>query len=236
MNEKMNKGRNKRPTFLDLLIEMSEKEGLLTDADIREEVDTFMFEGHDTTSVAISWTLYLLGCHPEIQDKVVEELHNIFGDSDREAFYEDLQKMTYLEQVIKETLRLYPSVPGFSRILDVDTKIKNYTIPAGTCTPIFPFLIHRNSKVFPNPEEFNPDNFLPEKVRSRHPFSYIPFSAGPRNCIGQKFAMFEEKVVLSSVLRKLKVESLDKREDVPILLDMILRPKYGLRLKIYPRS
>lgn len=227
--------RRRRLAFLDLLIEMSEREGLLSDADIQEEVDTFMFEGHDTTSVAISWALYLLGSHPEIQGKVVDELENIFGDSDRDATYEDLQQMKYLEQVIKEALRLYPSVPAFSRYLEADVKIKNYTLPAGTQTPILPFLIHRNPKVFPNPEEFNPDNFLPEKVLNRHPFAYLPFSAGPRNCIGQKFAMLEEKVVLSSVLRKLRLRSLDTREDIPLLLELILRPKDGLRIKISRR-
>ncbi|XP_021929273.1 cytochrome P450 4C1-like isoform X2 [Zootermopsis nevadensis] len=183
--ENFNTKKKRRLAFLDLLIEISEKEGLLTDADIREEVDTFMFEGHDTTEAAISWTLYLLGAYPDVQEKVVAELNDIFWDSDRPATYEDLQRMKYLEQVIKETLRLYPSVPGFNRKLDVDVKLKNYTIPAGAFVPISPLILHRNAAVFPNPEEFNPDHFLPEKVQGRHPFAYIPFSAGPRNCIGK---------------------------------------------------
>ncbi|GFG30378.1 hypothetical protein Cfor_12948 [Coptotermes formosanus] len=227
--------KRRRLAFLDLLIEISEQEGLLSGADIREEVDTFMFEGHDTTSMGISWAMYLLGSHPEVQEKVVEELKGIFGDSDREATYGDLQQMKYLERVIKEALRLFPSVPAFSRCLEVDVKIKNYTIPAGTQLPILPFLMHRNPEVFPNPEDFNPDNFLPERVQNRHPFAYIPFSAGPRNCIGQRFAMLEEKVVLSSVLRRLRLESLDKREEVPLLLELILRPQNGIRIKISPR-
>ncbi|XP_069674758.1 cytochrome P450 4C1-like [Periplaneta americana] len=230
-----NSGKRKHMTFLDLLIEVSEKEGLLSDTDIREEVDTFMFEGHDTTSAAISWALFTLGSHPEIQENVIRELGEIFGDSEREATYEDLQKMKYMEQVIKEALRLYPSVPGICRKLDVDVKLKNYMIPAGTSTPIIPYIIHRNPEIFPNPEEFNPDHFLPEVAQTRHPFAYIPFSAGPRNCIGQRFALLEEKAVLASVLRKFKIQSLDRRESIDLMLQLILRPKHGIRVKLTPR-
>lgn len=228
-------GVKRHMTFLDMLIEVSEKKGLLTDTDIREEVDTFMFEGHDTTSAAISWAIFTLGSHPDVQEKVINELREIFGDSDRDATYDDLQKMKYMEQVIKETLRLYPSVPGICRKLDVDVRIKNYTIPAGTSIPIIPYVIHRNPKIFPNPEEFNPDHFLPERIQGRHPFAYIPFSAGPRNCIGQRFALLEEKAVLSTVLRKFKLESLSRKEEMDLMFQLILRPKHGLKIKITPR-
>lgn len=228
-------GKKKHMNFLDLLIDVSEKEGLLTDTDIREEVDTFMFEGHDTTSAAISWAFFTLGSYPDVQEKVMSELNEIFGDSDREATYDDLQRMKYMEQVIKETMRLYPSVPGFTRKLDMNVQIKNYTIPAGTCVDIIPYVIHRNPKIFPNPEEFNPDHFLPERIQGRHPFAYIPFSAGPRNCIGQRFALLEEKAVLSTVLRKFKLESMERREDIDLMFQLILKPKHGLRIKITPR-
>lgn len=178
---------------------------------------------------------FTLGSYPDVQEKVMSELNEIFGDSDREATYDDLQRMKYMEQVIKETMRLYPSVPGFTRKLDMNVQIKNYTIPAGTCVDIIPYVIHRNPKIFPNPEEFNPDHFLPERIQGRHPFAYIPFSAGPRNCIGQRFALLEEKAVLSTVLRKFKLESMERREDIDLMFQLILKPKHGLRIKITPR-
>ncbi|XP_061394743.1 cytochrome P450 4c3-like [Musca vetustissima] len=230
-------GKKKRLAFLDLLIEYSQEGTKLSNSDIREEVDTFMFEGHDTTSAAISWTLFLLGSHPEYQERVVEELESIFGD-DREtpATMKNLMDMRYLECCIKDALRLFPSVPMMGRSINEDVQIGDYTVPAGTTAIIMTYMLHRNPRVFPKPEQFNPDNFLPENCAGRHPFAYIPFSAGPRNCIGQKFAILEEKAVISTVLRNYKIEAVDRREDLTLLGELILRPKDGLRVKITRRE
>ncbi|RXG57809.1 hypothetical protein Avbf_02579 [Armadillidium vulgare] len=113
-------GKKKRQAFLDLLIEYSEQNEFLTEENIREEVDTFMFEGHDTTAAGINWTIYLLGRNPEIQEKVYKELESIFEKSERPASYADIREMNYLEYCIKESLRLLPSVPYFSRCLTED--------------------------------------------------------------------------------------------------------------------
>lgn len=110
-----------------------------------------------------------------------------------------------------------------------------YTIPAGTTAMIVTYMLHRNPEVYPKPEQFIPERFLPENSYGRHPYAYIPFSAGPRNCIGQKFAILEEKAVISAVLRNYKIEAIDRREDLTLLGELILRPKDGLRLKITPR-
>nr|CAD7409336.1 unnamed protein product [Timema poppensis] len=144
--------------------------------------------------------------------------------------------MKYLEQVIKESLRLYPSVPFYGRYLEDDIIIKNYTIPAGTDVNVVPTHIHRNPRIYPDPEVFNPDRFSKESSQERHPFAYLPFSAGPRNCIGQRFALLEGKNILSTVLRNLRIESLDKPEDIAVLGELILRPKHELRVKVTLRN
>nr|CAD7452255.1 unnamed protein product [Timema tahoe] len=228
-------GQKRRQAFLDLLLQASINGQHLTDIELRNEVDTFMFEGHDTTTAAICWSLFLLGLNPHIQERVQTELDDLFQGSTRSVTMKDLQEMKYLEQVIKESLRLYPSVPFIARKIDQDVQLGEYTIPAG-CTLYIPiYHVHRNPDYFPQPEEFNPDHFQTEKVQTRHPYAYIPFSAGPRNCIGQKFALLEEKTVLSSILRQFNVLSMQAKETVGMTLELVLRPIHGIDVQLRRR-
>ncbi|KAJ6637025.1 Cytochrome P450 4C1 [Pseudolycoriella hygida] len=225
----------KRQAFLDLLLDANERENLLNDEEIREEVDTFMFEGHDTTAAGISWTLYVLGLNPNVQQLVFEEIEHIFNGSDRPATLADLNEMKYLERVIKEAMRLYPPVPMFARILSEDVQLDQYTVPKGTMVTIGIYHLHRDARYFPDPEKFDPDRFLPENTAARHPYAYIPFSAGPRNCVGQKFAMYEEKSVLSSIIRNYKVTSVEKRDEISLIAELILRTQDGINVKLERR-
>ncbi|XP_068445341.1 cytochrome P450 4V8 [Clinocottus analis] len=227
----------KRQAFLDMLLKTTYEDGsTMSHQDIQEEVDTFMFRGHDTTAASMNWSLHLLGSHPEAHGKVQRELQEVFGASDRPANMEDLKKLKYLECVIKEALRLFPSVPFFARNIGEDCHINGFKVPKGANAIIVTYALHRDPRYFPEPEEFRPDRFLPENSAGRPPYAYVPFSAGLRNCIGQRFALMEEKVILASILRNFNVEACQKREDLRPLGELILRPENGIRIKLEKRK
>ncbi|XP_053335497.1 cytochrome P450 4V2 isoform X2 [Clarias gariepinus] len=228
--------KKKRRAFLDLLLKTMDEDGnKMTHQDIREEVDTFMFEGHDTTAAGMNWAIHLLGAHPDIQRKVQQELDEVFGESDRPISTEDLKKLRYLECVIKEALRIFPSVPFFARSICEDTKINGYNVPKGVNVIILAYALHRDPRFFPEPEEFRPERFLPENTSGRNPYCYIPFSAGLRNCIGQRFALMEEKVILASILRSFDVVSRQKRDELKPLGELVLRPEQGIWITLERR-
>ncbi|KAJ8015148.1 hypothetical protein DPEC_G00023140 [Dallia pectoralis] len=229
--------KRRRLAFLDMLLKATDDEGnYLSHRDIQEEVDTFMFEGHDTTAASINWAIHLLGSNPEVQTKVQQELEEVFGSSACSATVDDLKRLRYLECVIKESLRLFPSVPLFARTVSDNCKINGFNIPKGVNAVIIPYALHRDPRYFPDPEEFRPERFLPENSTGRHPYAYIPFSAGPRNCIGQRFAMMEEKVVLSSVFRHFSVRACQSREELRPMGDLILRPEKGIWITLEKRQ
>uniref|UniRef100_A0A1I8HXQ1 Cytochrome P450 n=1 Tax=Macrostomum lignano TaxID=282301 RepID=A0A1I8HXQ1_9PLAT len=232
--------RRKRLTFLDLLLFESETGAKLTDSDIREEVDTFMFEGHDTTAAAMTWCLFLLGRHPDVQAEVHKEIDAIWEEGrlspEGHLTSECLNQLSLLDRCVKEALRIYPSVPFFGREAAEDIEVDGYTITAGTTVLALATQLHRDPEYFPEPEKFNPDRFLPEAVRGRNPYAYVPFSAGPRNCIGAKFAQLEEKAVLCWFLRHYDVTSLQTEEEVDPAGELILRPAHGIRLRVQRRN
>ncbi|XP_053682550.1 cytochrome P450 4c3-like [Sabethes cyaneus] len=235
--EKSEIGQKRQLAFLDLLLETKQDGVPLSDQDIREEVDTFILGGHDTTATAIGWLLYLLGTCPQIQERLFEEIDSVMGqDRDRSPNMSELNEMKYLDCCIKEALRLFPSIPIIARNLTEDVLIDEYTIPATANAIIVLYQLHRDPEVFPNPEKFDPDRFLPENIVGRHQYAYIPFSGGPRNCIGQKFGLLEEKAVFTAILRKYRIESLDRREDITLYGELVLKSKYGLNIKLFRRD
>ncbi|XP_022619945.1 cytochrome P450 4B1 [Seriola dumerili] len=220
--------------FLDILLfARDEKQQGLSDEDLRAEVDTFMFEGHDTTASGISFILYCLSCHPEHQkicrDEIIEALH---GKDTME--WEDLNKIPYTTMCIKESLRLYPPVPGMSRKLTKPmTFFDGRTVPEGCHVGTTVFGIHRNAAVWENPDVFDPLRFLPENVSKRSPHAFVPFSAGPRNCIGQNFAMNEMKVVIALTLKRYHLIE-DPAWKPKIIPRLVLRSLNGIHIKIKP--
>lgn len=219
-----------RISFLDLLLRSNLDGTSLSNDEIRQEVNTFMFAGHDTTTSAITFAIYSLALHPEIQERVFEEQRTLLGN-DLTTFpdYNALQQMKYLEMVIKESMRLYPPVPIIGREPLEPVKV-------GTCMNVPPYVslniaiytLHRNPDIYEDPEKFDPDRFTEEAASKRGPYDYIPFSAGPRNCIGQRFAMLEIKSTLSTLVRNFKIVATEKTKGTRYASDLILRPIGGL--------
>uniref|UniRef100_A0AAY5ECY1 aromatase n=1 Tax=Electrophorus electricus TaxID=8005 RepID=A0AAY5ECY1_ELEEL len=207
--------------FLDILLcTQDEQQQGLSDEAIRAEVDTFMFEGHDTTASGISWILYNMACYPEHQQKCREEIQ------------QDLSKIPYTTMCIKESLRLYPPVPGFGRKLTKPmTFFDGRTVPEGSLIGISVYGVHRNATVWENPHVFDPLRFLPENTAKRSPHAFVPFSAGPRNCIGQNFAMNEMKVVVAMTLKKYVLIK-DPEHTPKMVPQIILRSLNGIYIKI----
>lgn len=231
-------GEKKRLAFLDLLIEAGQNGVILTDQEVKEQVDTIMFEGHDTTAAGSSFFLSMMGCHPDIQEKVIQELDSIFGDSDRPATFQDTLEMKYLERCLMETLRMYPPVPIIAREIKTDLKLASgdYVVPGGCTVVIATFKLHRQPHIYPNPDVFNPDNFLPEKTANRHYYAFVPFSAGPRSCVGRKYAMLKLKILLSTILRNFRVKSDIKEADFRLQADIILKRAEGFKVTLQPRK
>jgi cytochrome P450 family 4 len=232
-------GEKRRLAFLDLMIETSHyNPNQLSSDEIKQQVDTIMFEGHDTTAAGSSFALCMLGVHKDVQEKVWQEQQAIFGDSDRDVTFADTVEMKYLERVILETLRMYPPVPLIARKINQDIKLvsQNYTIPSSATVLIGTVKLHRRPDIYHNPDKFDPDNFLPEKAASRHYYSFIPFSAGPRSCVGRKYAMLKLKVLLSTIVRNFKVHSTVPEKDFKLQADIILKRTDGFRITLDKRE
>ncbi|XP_006619840.1 cytochrome P450 4C1-like [Apis dorsata] len=225
--------RRKRLAMLDLLIE-AYRNNKIDDEGIREEVDTFMFRGHDTTAISFCFSIMLLAEHKEIQDRARAEIKTAIEENGGKLNISVLQNLPYLERCIKESLRLYPSVPRISRRVETSVKLSNYEIPANTVININIFETHRDPKFWPNPNKFDPDRFLPENSKKRHPYAYVPFSAGPRNCIGQRFAMLELKTYLGLLLYNYYFEPIDYLKDVTFVSGIVLRLENPVRMKFIP--
>ncbi|XP_023212645.1 cytochrome P450 4C1-like, partial [Centruroides sculpturatus] len=234
-NEEKPKMKTKQ-RLIDSLLDLHVKEGLISEEDVIREMGGAIFASYDTTSHAMSWSLYLLGRFHKIQERVYLELEEIFkNDMNRDITIEDLTKMTYLECVIK-SMRIYPPIPIIARKNPSEMKISNYSLPANSSLVINIYGIHHNPSVYENPEVFDPDRFLPEKYKNLHPYAFLAFSAGPRNCLGRKLAMMKIKIVLANVLRNFKVYSLDSQDKIVTCFECVLSPILGIKMCVEKRS
>ncbi|MCI0579802.1 MAG: cytochrome P450 [Chloroflexi bacterium] len=169
----------------------------MSDRQVRDEVMTLLLAGHETTSNALTWTWYLLDRHPEAAEKLRAELAAVLGG--RAPAMDDLPHLPTTRLVLEETLRLYPPAWGLMRLSEAADQIGGYDLPARTYVVISPYLTHRHPAFWPDPERFDPERFTPEQIAGRPRYAYIPFGGGPRQCIGNTFAMVEAQLVLATV-------------------------------------
>ncbi|KAH7978106.1 hypothetical protein HPB49_004486 [Dermacentor silvarum] len=199
--------------------------------EVKKDIDSLLFAGTDTTTSAVGWAFYMLGLHPKVLARVHQELDDIFGsDTERDITGDDLKRMKYLDICFKESLRLFPPAPIIGRVLDEDLVVDGYKIPKGVTCFVNIYSLHRNPECFKDPDLYIPERFLTPEVRNRHPFSYIPFSGGPKNCLGQRFALLEAKTLLAKVLRKYTLESTRPVSELRITYEVILKARGGLRI------
>ncbi|XP_038640735.1 cytochrome P450 4F22 isoform X2 [Scyliorhinus canicula] len=228
--------RGKVMDFLDILLLSKDEDGNgLSDEAVQSEADTFMFEGHDTTASGISWVLYNLARHPEYQTKCREEIEGLMKMKDEaELEWDDLSQMPFTTMCIKESLRLHPAVTTIARCCTEDIKLPDgRVIPKGNTCLISIYGTHHNPAVWPDPEVYNPYRFDSAGTEKRASHAYIPFSAGPRNCIGQNFALSEMKVTVALTLHRYRL-SLDTSQEVRRKPELILRTEKGIWLKLEP--
>lgn len=206
--------------------------GGLSKDDLHSEVTTLLLAGNETTSRALTWCLYLLSRHPEIAEKVALETQNF--PVGNQLTFADFEKLEYSRWVIQEALRLYPPVYAFSRRAERDEVVNGYRIPRGARILISPYVAHRLPEFWTRPDEFIPERFSPDECKKRPNLSYLPFGAGPRQCIGQRFAMLEMQIIIPMILQRF---TLFGTNDAPILPEPqgTLTPSQPIRLKIYPR-
>jgi cytochrome P450 len=171
----------------------------MSDELIRDQLLTLLIAGHDTSTALLAWALYLLVTHSETYARARQEVDRVLGA--HPPTYHDIGQLSYLDCVIKETLRLYPPIHLGSRIAATDIEFQEYTFPAGTRVMYSIYLTHRRPEDWPDPQRFDPDRFAPEQRKQQTPYSFVPFGGGPRNCLGAVFAQVEAKVILARILQ-----------------------------------
>ncbi|KAE8746536.1 Cytochrome P450 CYP4 [Frankliniella occidentalis] len=226
-------GVRKKFTFLDMAL--GDKSLVLSDKEIIEEVRT-LIAVQQTTASTLSFIAVMLALNPEVQERARAEVREV--DAVEGLLPLDrLKRLKYVERVIKETLRLFPVTAAFGRKLKSEVKLPTQTIPAGVVINMFVYRTHRDPRHWPEPERFDPDRFLPEQCAGRHPYAYVPFSAGPRNCIGQRYAMLQMLAVVSAWLARFRLlpgDGCESREALRVNMDIFLCIEGGANVRLEP--
>lgn len=220
--------------FVSVFVDARDKESgeAMTDKELLDEVMTMIVAGHETSAITLTWVWYFIAKYPNIDMAVQDELKAAAIEG--APGVADLEKIPYIKQLTEEALRMYPPVWLYSRKAIVEDKIGDYSIPAGADIFISPYYLHRNKDFWDDPEEFRPERFSEALQKDQHKFSYIPFSAGPRRCIGDHFAMVEMQIHVGLMAQAFRFELVD--QNTPELEASInMRAKNPVILKIIKR-
>lgn len=223
--EELAQDSRERTDMLSILIQAGMQDDL-----IRDQLMTMLIAGHDTSTASLSWALYLLGQHPDVMAQAQHEIDNSLGDAPPNP--ENTRELTYLTQVINETLRLYPPIHLGSRIANRDLIFDRYRIPAESRVLYSIYLTHRHADLWPDPDSFDPDRFAPGTERD--PYTFLPFGGGPRNCIGMVFAQVETRIVLARILQQFNLHK--RGGNVHIHMGATLEPRPGVMIQPQGRN
>jgi cytochrome P450 len=229
-----------RGDLLSMLIRTHEDEYVpgddmaMSDKQLRDECMTLFTAGHETTANALTFALHLLAHHPDVQRKLHEEIDRVLA-GDRLPTREDVDRLSFTHNVIAESMRLYPAAWAIGRESKEAVEIGGYVMPAGAVVLLAPWVMHRDPRFWPDPEQFNPDRWSSESERDRPRWSYFPFGGGSRSCIGEAFAWMEAVLVLATIARHWQVEAASPRHP-PLQPTITLRPKHGLAVRVTRRS
>jgi cytochrome P450 len=217
--------------LLSLLVDARDQGEQLDDAEIRDQVLIFLLAGHDTTALALTFALHLLGRHPDVQRRLRDEVDTVLGA--RTPTAEDVDALSYTTMVLKEAMRLYPPAWGLGRRTAAGDRIDGCHIPPGSDVVVTAWVTHRHPAFWDDPERFDPERFAPEREAERHRHAYFPFGAGPRACIGQYFSMLEAVIALAVIAQHYDVSS--GAAHIPLAPRITLHPAAPVRCRLTPR-
>ena len=203
----------------------------LSDGEIANDLLIFMLAGHDTTATALTYALWILGHHQQIQQRVAAEAAAI---GDRELLPADVTRLGYTVQVLNEAVRLCPPAAGVARMVTRDIEVTGYRVPAGSLVALGLYGLHHDPQLWPDPMTFDPDRFSPEQVRTRDRWQFLPFLGGSRPCIGEHFARLETTLALATIVRAMQITSLD--DDFACEVPFTTVAKGPIRARVAPRG
>lgn len=205
----------------------------MSDRQIRDEIMTIFFAGHETTATALAWTWYALAQHPAIEQRIRDELATTFAGTQPTA--ETVAQLGYMQQTFQEALRRYAPIWIFAREAVAEDQLDGYVIPAKSSIMISPYVTHLDARWWPNPDTFDPERFSAEQSAARPRFAFYPFGGGPHLCIGQSFAMLEAQLILAMTMQQFRLELVD-RGPVVTKPQVTLRPRNGLWMRLHPAT